>query len=185
MLVLSPSTKGLLKLIKFLSKTLIGILIAGTAAAYENSLKPVVRYSETGGTSSTAVGAFDVTYLDASVPLGSELILHFGFEVSDNFSDDLFVWSEPNTGPMKNWEEFGWFTRIEFNRMPSGMQKTVVGLDFVVEVKPPGASRYFINGGTSESSYFKVQIPGPESCSYTSPSYRSGCATSVEVADHE
>lgn len=128
--------------------------------------KPIVAYSER-SICPTGVhdSYFDLTYFNSEIPIGSIVSLRFGFEHENSCrcrSTFLTAWNETQTIAMKQWEQFGWYTRIS-SQVACGMNQFLLsGIDFVIEIQSPNGDVLLEPAPTQ--GYYRATKPDFSNC---------------------
>ncbi|MCX6125590.1 MAG: hypothetical protein NTV34_12725, partial [Proteobacteria bacterium] len=156
---------------------------------FRKGARPVVHYSDVwaGENNATLTGLFDVTYFNAVVPFGSKITIHYGFEVS---TYDPYLrryvptshWNDASSMSLKQWEEYGWVTRLTRIIMKKGSWTATTGLDFYLEIQTPSGEVFCNRGGPDDRNYYRAGIPNMAICADLGHEYLKICAVTLEVA---
>ena len=150
---------------------------------------PIVQYSDIWDSRFMEVltGFYDVTYFNAVIPYGSKVFLHYGFEESCYRSQNpaygvCEIWQNSKTVELKQWEEFGWVTRVSQVVYRRGVTRYVTGLDFYLEIRKPDQQTIFVRGGELEGNYFRAVAPDMSTCEDLGHDKLKICAVTLSVA---
>lgn len=167
-------------------------MIAGHPVSFAASEKAPIslRYSDVwcGDNNATLVGYFDMIYFNSVIPYGSRVFVHYGFELSSRSPrsgkfEVTETWVDPSKIEMKQWEEYGWFTRIPRNIQTRHGSQKVTAVNFYLWIETPDGRTIYQRGGNDVSNYFRGTVPAP-TCEDLGHEALKICAVSLEVASN-
>lgn len=122
---------------------------------------------------------FDFTYFNSEIAPGSQVWLQYGFERGGVPGTG---WYSSRMIEMKQWEQFGWYARVNLGLMPCGCYRSnLSGVDFVVQIKSPDgqiAREPSLDQGFQ--GYYRANTLNIPSCSTAEGGQLKTCTADVE-----